>query len=79
VVPDDRFEAEVLKVAERLASGAPLPIRAIKEAVRAPYRDTPDRAAELQERWAERVLASTDAHEGMAAFREKRKPVFKGE
>jgi enoyl-CoA hydratase len=79
VVPDGSFEAEVRRVAERLASGAPLPVRAIKEAVRAQYRDGPDRAALLEERWAQRILESHDAHEGMAAFREKRKAAFTGE
>jgi len=78
VVPDDQFEAEVARVAERLASGAPLAIRAIKEAVRAQWWDNPDRAAVLEERSAQRVLASRDAKEGMTAFKEKRKPTFTG-
>ena len=39
VVADADFDAEVARVAQRLASGAPLPIRAIKEAVRAQTRE----------------------------------------
>ena len=78
VVPDDKFDAEVERIAARLASGAPLAIQAIKEAVRCQYRDTVDRAAILEEQWAKKVLASTDAKEGIGAFREKRKPVFTG-
>jgi enoyl-CoA hydratase/carnithine racemase len=78
VVSDDAFEAEVERIANRLASGAPLAIRAIKEAVRSQYRDTVDRAAVLEEQWAKVVLASGDAHEGITAFKEKRKPVFQG-
>ncbi|MCC7273348.1 MAG: enoyl-CoA hydratase/isomerase family protein [Alphaproteobacteria bacterium] len=78
VCPDDRFEAEVARIADRLASGAPLAMRAIKEAVRAQYWDNPDRAAVLEERSAQRVLASKDAKEGMTAFKEKRKPTFTG-
>jgi len=79
VVADDRFEDEVRRVAERLAGGAPLALRAIKEGVRAQYRDGVDRAAGLEEGWAQKVLASRDAHEGMTAFKEKRRPAFRGE
>jgi enoyl-CoA hydratase len=78
VVADDAFESEVRRIAQRLASGAPLAIRAIKEAVRAQYRDTVDRAAQLEEKWAKTVLASADAKEGITAFKEKRKPTFTG-
>jgi enoyl-CoA hydratase len=79
VVPDARFDEEVARVAQRLAGGAPLPIRAIKAAVRAQYRDTPDRAAVIEEYWAQRVFGSHDAHEGIAAFKAKRRPAFTGE
>jgi enoyl-CoA hydratase len=79
VVPDDAFEAETAAVMERLASGAPLPFQAIKEAVRAQARDNLDRAAVLEEQWAQRIRASHDAHEGTSAFLEKRKPQFRGE
>lgn len=79
VVPDAEFEAEVDRVAKRLATGAPLPIRAIKEAVRAQCRDGVDRAALLEEEWASRIFASEDAKEGMSAFLEKRAPQFSGE
>jgi enoyl-CoA hydratase/carnithine racemase len=78
VVADADFDAEVERVAERLASGAPLAIRAIKEAVRAQCREGFDRAASLEEQWAQRIFASEDAKEGMSAFLEKRTPNFKG-
>lgn len=78
VVPDAEFEAEVKRVAERLASGAPLAITAIKEGIRAQQWEGLDRAARLEEQKSELVLGSQDAKEGMAAFKEKRKPKFKG-
>ncbi|MGN6763604.1 MAG: enoyl-CoA hydratase/isomerase family protein [Rhizobiaceae bacterium] len=78
VVPDAEFDAEVIRVARRLATGAPLPIRAIKEAVRAQVREGFDRAALLEEEWAQRIFASSDAKEGMSAFLEKRAANFTG-
>ncbi len=78
VFPDETFDAEVSRIAHKLAGGAPLPIRAIKEAVRAQYRDSPDRAMLLTERWYHVIHGSEDAKEGIRAMLEKRKPVFKG-
>jgi enoyl-CoA hydratase len=78
VVPDDALDAEAARIAERLSSGAPLAMQAIKEGVRAQSRDGLEHAAALEERWARRILGSHDAHEGMAAFREKRTAMFEG-
>jgi enoyl-CoA hydratase/carnithine racemase len=78
VVPDDALDAEAERIADRLSSGAPLAMQAIKEAVRTQYREGSEHAAALEERWAQRILASHDAHEGMAAFREKRTAMFLG-
>ena len=78
VFPDDSFDAEVARIAHKLAGGAPLPIRAIKETVRAQYRDSPDRAMLLTERWHRIIGASEDVKEGVRAMVEKRQPQFKG-
>lgn len=78
VVADDVLDAEAARIAERLSSGAPLAMRAIKEGVRAQCREGLEHAAALEERWAQRILGSHDAHEGMAAFREKRAAMFQG-
>src|SRR5215472_10639 len=78
VFPDETFDEEVSRIAHKLAGGAPLPIRAIKEAVRAQYRDSPDRAMLLTERWYRLIHGSEDAKEGIRAMLEKRQPVFKG-
>jgi enoyl-CoA hydratase len=78
VVPDGALDAEAARIADRLSSGAPLAMQAIKEGVRAQCREGLEQAAALEERWAQRILASHDAHEGIAAFREKRTAMFEG-
>lgn len=78
VVPEAEFDAQVEAVANRLAHAAPLSVKAIKEAVRSQYRDSPDRAAVIEELWAQRIGSSIDKAEGIAAFKDKRPPVFVG-
>jgi enoyl-CoA hydratase/carnithine racemase len=78
IFPDESFDSEVARLAEKLAGAAPLPVRAIKEMVRAQYRETPDRAMLLAERWHPIIHGSQDAKEGVRAMMEKRKPQFVG-
>jgi len=78
VVPDDRLDAEVARLAETLAGLSPSALRLGKEAIYA--------MAEMEYGAALRylrevvVLASRteDAREGIRAFFEKREPVWKG-
>lgn len=78
VVPHDDLLPAAQRYAERILESAPLAVRAIKEAARLGY-DLPlaDRM-QLAELIVQRVAASEDKQEGIRAFKEKRKPVWRG-
>jgi enoyl-CoA hydratase/carnithine racemase len=78
VVAEDAFDAEIAKVAARVAGGAPIIFRAIKETVLAQYWESPPAAREAETRWADFNDASQDFREGQTAYKEKRAPAFKG-
>ena len=78
VLPAEGFDNAVAAVADRLAGGAPGVFRAIKESVRAQYFDGPAAAREIETDWAERMHGTADSLEGVAALKERRKPVFTG-
>jgi enoyl-CoA hydratase/carnithine racemase len=74
VVPHDRLLEEAVAVAARIAEHPPLAVRLGKQFVN---RDTAEGLAESIEMTA--LLFTTDDHaEGVAAFVEKRPPVFGG-
>ena len=78
VVPEERLMDEAMKIAERIASGPLVSYRYMKAninaAVTADFRTLLDREAETHLRCGE----TEDHAEGVAAFMEKREPVFKG-
>jgi enoyl-CoA hydratase/carnithine racemase len=78
LVPAGEFEQAVADLAAGLAAGAPLAVAAITRVVNDGLdRSLPDALdRELEELAA--LFASQDAHEGMTAFTEKRKPSFGG-
>jgi len=67
----ERWAAEILE-------NAPLAVHAIKEAARRGQEIPFDKRAFLARDVANRVLLSEDSKEGVLAFREKRKPQWKG-
>jgi enoyl-CoA hydratase len=79
VVPVDRYLDEALKLAEEIASRAPIAVRAAKKMINQAFEGTlaDGLAAEKQEFY--NLFATEDQKEGMRAFIEKRKPEWKGE
>jgi len=78
LVPRDELLAEARRLAARLLAAAPLAARATKEmAVRGRHLPTTE-AIRFGETMRKVATATEDAAEGIAAFQEKRPPVWRG-
>jgi enoyl-CoA hydratase/carnithine racemase len=71
----DRVARELLAT---LASRGPIGMRMAKEAVRKGYDMTIDQGIRLEEDLYALLQTTTDRAEGVRAFLDKRKPLFKG-
>ncbi|GAB24066.1 putative enoyl-CoA hydratase [Gordonia polyisoprenivorans NBRC 16320 = JCM 10675] len=78
VVPAAELVGATTRLARRIASNAPLSVRAGKATVYAAARECRDQAFESAEKLWEKVYLSADAQEGPRAFAEKRTPVWVG-
>ena len=78
VVPEGEWLDEAKKVAQEIASKAPIATRLAKEAVDRAYEGPLQLGLEYERRLLYLAFASDDAKEGLTAFMEKRKPEFKG-
>jgi enoyl-CoA hydratase/carnithine racemase len=78
VVPDGELDAEVAKLAETLAGYSPTALRMGKEAVYTVSELEYDAALRYLREAIVLVSRTEDAKEGISAFFEKRKPVWRG-
>lgn len=76
IVPAGELAARVDALAALLASRAPLAVQGMKRALNAIARGNPDAAAVDAD--VSRCMRSADLIEGLAAWKEKRAPVFRG-
>ena len=79
VVDDDQLEARAAVLAAKLAKGPTLAYRLIKQALNASPGNSYEQQLELEAKLQGTAGRSHDFAEGVAAFLEKRKPVYKGE
>jgi enoyl-CoA hydratase len=78
VVPVDGYLNEALKLADEIASRAPLAVRAAKKMINQSYERTLAEGLDEEKQTFYNLFASEDQKEGMEAFIEKRKPEWKG-
>lgn len=78
VVPAADLHDATQRLAERIAANAPLSVLAAKQTVRLVAENSLTRAYEEAERIWEPVYLSQDAQEGPAAFRDRRRPKWRG-
>jgi enoyl-CoA hydratase len=77
IVPASELVSEAVKVAERVAAMSRPIAMMVKESVNRAYETTLAEGVRFERRLFHSTFATTDQKEGMTAFIEKRKPVFR--
>ena len=79
MVPVEEFDATVRALAEELAAKPPLALALAKQTLGRSFDGGVDDLLGAEREAQLRCFQSADAREGIAAFHEKRRPVFRGE
>ncbi|MCP8970352.1 enoyl-CoA hydratase [Ectobacillus ponti] len=79
VVPAAELESKATALAERIAANGPVAVRLAKQAIAKGMETDLQTGLELEWQAYEGVIGTSDRLEGLQAFKEKRKPVYKGE
>lgn len=77
VVPNDQLMKAALEMGEKIASFSRPSVAMAKETVNASYELTLEEGVRFERRMFHSMFAFQDQKEGMSAFAEKRKPVWK--
>jgi len=78
VVPVESLMGEAKRMAREIAAKPPLSIRAAKQAILRASDTTLEIGLDYERNLFYSLFTTEDAHEGMRAFLEKRRPIFKG-
>ncbi len=76
--PAESFAAEFESIVRQVAANAPLALRQAKKAIESSYSDWLLDGFENEKTFYMPLIPTEDRSEALAAFREKRKPVWKG-
>lgn len=78
IYPAEELEAKTLELASKIAEKAPIALQLCKEAVKFASRSNLDEGLRREVDLFALCFSTEDKTEGISAFLEKRKPVFKG-
>jgi 2-(1,2-epoxy-1,2-dihydrophenyl)acetyl-CoA isomerase len=79
LVPDDEIRAAAHNMAQRMAENAPLAVRSVRATLRGTLAEEVEKAMAHERSEQQRLAATNDFREGVAATAERRTPVFTGE
>ena len=79
LLPAETFEEEAFAFVKRLAQGPTKSFGMVKQQVNASPHNSFEDQLKLEAALQSEAAETSDMLEGVAAFKEKRKPVFKGE
>ncbi len=79
VVPAASLREEAIAYAQSMAEKAPLALRYLKKIMREAATSSQEQTARLESEYQMMAANSKDSMEGIGAFIQKRKPVFRGE
>lgn len=78
IFPADQLEAKTMEIANRIASKSPIALSLAKEAVKLASHSNLDEGLRREVDLFALCFSTADKDEGVSAFLEKRKPVWKG-